>query len=167
MANLLQISKVEGQCDKLAAELSWQRLASKVVNFQLPHLHLTYRTCIWRFCWGWLIWVLPRFSRFSASENQAIVWRCFRDPTVIHLSGTPTCDRLTDRQTHNEEVSRWWVSTSVKAKFHYARCFEAGPKPVADRFEAKFHYAIWFEACSKLVADRFEAGWRLASNQLA
>jgi len=29
--------------------------------------------------------------------------------------------------------------------------------------KAKFHYAKWFEAGSKLVADRFEAGRRPAS----
>jgi len=48
------------QCDKLATELSWQRLRrwtfssyselSKVANFNLPH-------CIWRLRWGW-----PRLS---------------------------------------------------------------------------------------------------------
>jgi len=40
MANVLQTNNVDAQCDKLATELSWQRFASKVDNFQLPHLHL-------------------------------------------------------------------------------------------------------------------------------
>jgi len=58
---------VDAQCDKHATELSWQRFASKVTNFQPPHLHLTYPTCIWRLRYGVTqFWVLPRFS---ASEN--------------------------------------------------------------------------------------------------
>jgi len=40
-ANVLQTNQVDAHCDKLATELSWQRFASKVANFQLPHLHLT------------------------------------------------------------------------------------------------------------------------------
>jgi len=60
--DVLQINNVDAHCDKLATELSWQRFASKVANFQLPHLHLTYPTCIWRLRWGWPGWVLPRFS---------------------------------------------------------------------------------------------------------
>jgi len=52
-ANVLQTNKVDAQCDKLATELSWQCFASKVTNFQLPHLYLTYLTCIWHLCWGW------------------------------------------------------------------------------------------------------------------
>jgi len=35
---------MDAQFDKLATELSWQRFASKVANFQLPHMHLTYPT---------------------------------------------------------------------------------------------------------------------------
>ena len=49
MTNVLQANKIDAQCGKLAMELSWQCFASKVANFQLPHLHLTYSTCIWRF----------------------------------------------------------------------------------------------------------------------
>jgi len=49
---VLQTSKVDAQCDKLVTELSWQCFASKVANFQLPHLHSTYRICIWRLHWG-------------------------------------------------------------------------------------------------------------------
>ena len=29
------------------------------------------------------------------------VWRCYRDPTFSRFSRTPTCDRQTDRQTHD------------------------------------------------------------------
>jgi len=61
-------AKVDAQYDKLATELSWQRLRrsfssyselSKVANFNLPHLHLGLR-------WGDPVWVLPRSS---VSEN--------------------------------------------------------------------------------------------------
>jgi len=46
---------------------------------------------------------------------------------------------------HREENGFFiYVSTKVKAKFHYAGWFGAGSisKLVADRFEAKFHYAM-------------------------
>jgi len=33
--------QVDAQSDRHATELSWQCFASKVTNFQLPHLHLT------------------------------------------------------------------------------------------------------------------------------
>jgi len=52
MANVLQTNKVDTQRDKLATELSWN-FVSKVTNLQLPHLHLTYHTCIWCLRWGW------------------------------------------------------------------------------------------------------------------
>jgi len=45
-----------------------------------------------------------------------------------------------------------------KAKFHYAICFEAGSKLVADRLEAKLHYAIWWQAGSKLVRSWSQTG---------
>jgi len=54
MTNVMQTHNADAQCDKLATDLSWQRFASKVANFQLPHLHLTYPTCIWRLHLGWL-----------------------------------------------------------------------------------------------------------------
>jgi len=49
-ANVLKIHIVNAQCDKLATELRQQRFASKVANFQLPHLH--FPICIWRLRWG-------------------------------------------------------------------------------------------------------------------
>jgi len=52
-ANVLQTNNVDAERDKLTSELSWQYFASKVANFQLPHLHLTYLTCIWCLRWGW------------------------------------------------------------------------------------------------------------------
>jgi len=51
--NMQQTNKADAQCDTLATELSLQRFASNVANFQLPHLHLTYPTCIWRLRWRW------------------------------------------------------------------------------------------------------------------
>jgi len=55
-----QVTRSVSVIDKLATELSWQRFVSKVANFQLPQLHLTYPTCIWRIRWGW--------SRLSFAE---------------------------------------------------------------------------------------------------
>jgi len=66
MANVLQTSKVDGQCDKVATELRWQCFTSKVANMQLSHLPLTYPTCIWCLYWGDPVWVL---LRFLVSEN--------------------------------------------------------------------------------------------------
>jgi len=60
MTNVLQTNEVDAQYDKLATELSLQCFASTVDNTQLPHLHLTYPTCIWRLHWGW--------SHFSFAE---------------------------------------------------------------------------------------------------
>jgi len=51
-ANVLQTNKVDAQCDKLATELSQQRFASKFASLQLPHLYLTYLTCICCLRWG-------------------------------------------------------------------------------------------------------------------
>ena len=45
-------NNVDARCDKLATELSCQRFASKVAYFQLPHLQLSYSTCIWRLRFG-------------------------------------------------------------------------------------------------------------------
>jgi len=35
-------------------------------------------------------------------EPQAIVWRCWRDPTFIRFSKTQTCDRQTDGRTEGQ-----------------------------------------------------------------
>jgi len=72
-ANVLQTLQVDAQCDKHATELSWQRFASKVANFQLPHLRLSYPTCIWRLRWGW-----PRLSFaeiFSNRKLESLIYR--------------------------------------------------------------------------------------------
>jgi len=90
--------QVHAQCDKLATELSWQCFTSKVAYFQLSHLHFTYPTCIWHFCWGDPIWILPRFSA-TETESRAIMWRCLCGPTFSCFSRTPTYDRHLDRQT--------------------------------------------------------------------
>jgi len=95
------LTHLRPKCDKLATELSWQRFAPKVDNFQLRHLHLTHDTCIWCLHWGDPVWVLPRFL---APENSpwAIMWRCSRDPTFSRFSRTPTCDRRTDERTDRQ-----------------------------------------------------------------
>jgi len=91
-ANMLQINKVDAQCDKLASELSWQRFASKVANIQLPHLHLTCPTCIWRLRWWWSC--LSFVESFGIRKLESL-----RDHTFSRFSRTPTCDRQTDGQT--------------------------------------------------------------------
>ena len=98
--NVLQTSNVDAQCDKLATELRWQRFASKVANFQLPHLHLAYTPHADDASVG--VWVTPfEFSRdFRHQSPWPIVWRCLRDPTFSRFSRTPTCDGRTNRQTN-------------------------------------------------------------------
>jgi len=92
-------NKVDAQCDKLATELSWQRFAPKVVNFQLPHLHLTYPTCIWRLCWGWPYLSFAKIFSIRKLESLGYRVACLHDPMYGHFSGTLTCDRRTDIQT--------------------------------------------------------------------
>jgi len=70
VVNMLQANKVDAQCDKLAITLSWQHFALKVANLQLPHLHLTYPTCIWRLHW-YAMWI------------QDLLWTVLSDPTAI------------------------------------------------------------------------------------
>ena len=110
--NVLQTNKVDAQCDKLATELSWQRFASKVANLQLPHLHLTYPTCIWRLHWGWPRLSFAEIFGVRKRELWAIVWRCSRDPTFsLHsVEHRLVTDRRTDGQrrttTANTSASR-------------------------------------------------------------
>jgi len=37
-----------------------------------------------------------------APENQAIVWRCFRDPAFSRFRTVPASDRRTDGRTHDD-----------------------------------------------------------------
>ena len=81
----MQTDNADAQCDKLATDLSWQRFASKVSNFQLPHLHLTYPTCTL----GWVIWpakTVPEmtYNVFSGTLNPThslthCIWRLRRE----------------------------------------------------------------------------------------
>ena len=100
-ANVLQTSNVDSQCDKLATELSRQSVASKIANFQLPHLHLTHPTCIWR----------PRLRLWWPALNFAEIF-CVRKLESLDYSAplfawfsfsrfskTLTCDRRIDRHT--------------------------------------------------------------------
>jgi len=64
--NVPQITNVNAQCDKRVTELRWQRFASKVTNFQLNQLYLTYPASIWRLRWSESVWIL---SISSAPEN--------------------------------------------------------------------------------------------------
>jgi len=100
-------SKVDAQCDELATELSWQRFASKVANFQLPQLHLAYRTCIFGASVGnEPVWNMRDFRRKKTIPGLSYGVVCLRNSTFSHFSRRPTCDRgtvrQTDRQTHDD-----------------------------------------------------------------
>ena len=75
-----------------------RQFAATAAAFILPHL-------IWCFRWGW-----PCSSFFRDFRQQktkcpwAIVWRCLRDPTFSRFNRTPTCDRRTDGQTHDDSL---------------------------------------------------------------
>jgi len=93
-ANVLQTNNIDAHCDELATELSWQ-----LTNFQLPHLHLTNPTCIWRLGWGWPgLWFA---EIFGTRKLDVLGYRValFGDPMFSCFSSTPTCDRRTDRRT--------------------------------------------------------------------
>jgi len=86
-ANVLLTSNVDAHCNKLETELSWQRFASKVAGFQLPQLHSTYPSCIWRLHLGW-----PRMSFaniFSTRKLESLA------VSVEHRL-------VTDGQTHDD-----------------------------------------------------------------
>jgi len=88
--------QVNAQCDKLATELSWQRLALKqrfalkVANFQLPRPHLTYQTCL-SASFG--------VGKLDSLCYRRIAWRCLSDPTFSRFSRTPSCERQTDNDS--------------------------------------------------------------------
>jgi len=73
------------------------------------------------------------------------------------------CQPATETRSLAKFHCAWW---RIKATFHYASCFEAGSKLVADRFEAKFHYAIWFEACRRPASNQLQTSSEPAPNQL-
>jgi len=93
-ANMLWASQV----NKLVTERRWQPFASKVANFQLPHLHLTYPTSIWRLRWGW--------SRMSFADVFGIrkleslgYQRCCM---ILHLAISVEQRQVTDGPTDND-----------------------------------------------------------------
>jgi len=95
-ASVLQTNKVDAQCDKLATKLSWKRFASKFAILQLPHLHLTYSTCIWRLGWSDVFEFCRDFRRQKAmSPWRSVVCVILR----LAVSVEPSCDKRTDGQT--------------------------------------------------------------------
>jgi len=99
-ANVLQTSKVDAQCDKLATEVSWQCLASTVASLQLLHLHLTYLTCIWRLRLGNLF----EFCRdFQRQETRVTRLSCGFVCVILRLAVSVehwlVTDGWTDRHT--------------------------------------------------------------------
>jgi len=116
-ANVLQ-TKVGTQCDKLATKLSWQRFRRS--TFELYRvicqklLILTYSTCIWH-----LHLEQPHLSfakTFGIRKLESLGYHValFAWPTFSPLSRTPTCDRQTDRQTHDHGIHH--TSTALRCK---------------------------------------------------
>ena len=96
-AIVLQTNNVDAQCDKLATELSRQRLESKVANlssiapiFNLPHLHLapSLRVSPFEFC-----------SDYRRRKTGVPGLFCGVVCVISRFSRTSTCDRRTDRRT--------------------------------------------------------------------
>jgi len=74
-------------------------------DFQLPHLHLTYPTCIWRFRWG-----SPRlsFAEILSVRKLETLGYCvalFARQTFNRFSRTPTC---ADRHTTTAYTALAW-----------------------------------------------------------
>jgi len=118
--NVLQTKEVDAQFDKLAPELSWQRFASKVGNLQLPHLHLTYPTCISRLYWGCRPFEFCQDFRRQKTRvpllSCGVIYVMF---TFNRFCRSLTCDWQTDRHratanTHDERLKKVkvvrWVS---------------------------------------------------------
>ena len=96
-------------CDKLAIKLSWQRFTPKVVNFQLPYLHLTCLTCIRRLRWGWPCLSFTEIFTVSKLESPRYRVACLYDPM---FNKTLTCHRQAGRQM-NRQTDTWKQSISV------------------------------------------------------
>ena len=104
-ANVLQTYKADAQCDKLAIELRWQRLASKVANCQLPHSVNLYPTCI-----GASIGVTPvEFCRdFRRQKTRVTGLSCGIVCVILRLAVSVehrlVTDRRADRHTTTENT---------------------------------------------------------------
>jgi len=116
-ANVLQ-TKVDAQCDKLATELSWQRLRRSTFSSyselgpicqKLPIL--TYSTCIWRLRWGW-----PRlnFAEIFGSKKTRVSGLSYGAVCVIPRLAVSVEHRQTDRQTHHYGI--YWASMASCGK---------------------------------------------------
>jgi len=96
-----------------------------------------------------------KYSRDPGPDSQTILGQTYdtsRDRDY-QSSPLPHCHKWSLSLTYSKDTSAH-PSLSHSAAYYLT-------------VKAKFHYARWFEAGSKLVADRFEAGRRPASNQLA
>jgi len=107
-ANTLQ-TNVDITCDGL----TFSSYLSKVANFKLLHLHLAVGASVAN------LRVTPcEFCRHLRQQKTktpwAIVRRCLRDPTFSRFSRTPTCDRQTDRQTHDYSIYRVGMASRGK-----------------------------------------------------
>jgi len=61
--------------------------------------------------------ISPRSSA-SIKSPWAIVRRYLCDPMFSHLFRTPTCDRPTDRRTHDDSIYRASIASRCKNVYH-------------------------------------------------
>jgi len=65
-------------------------------------------------------------SDHSSNTPCAIVWHCLHDSTFSHFSRTLTCDRQTDRETHDYGIYHAsMVKVKVKVGFLYSATYTA------------------------------------------
>ena len=121
-------SKVDTPCEKLATELSQQCFASKVTNLQLPHLDLSYATCICCLHWVWLFLSFAEIFGIQKLEFLGYCLACLRDPMFRHFSRTSTCDRRMESRTVRHHNSSYlagvervkWVSNTLYCSINHS-----------------------------------------------
>ena len=55
-----------------------------------------------------------RYLQRQKTKDWAIMWRCLHDPTFVHFSRTPTCDRQTDTQRQHVYAMLGWRHAVIK-----------------------------------------------------
>jgi len=76
--------------------------------------NFTYPACVWRPRCGWSHRKFVDIFCTKKLEFWAIVRLCLRDPKFSGFRRTPTCDGLTDRQTHDD--SKYCASIASRGK---------------------------------------------------
>ena len=103
-------TKADAQCDKLATELSWQRLRWSTFS-SFSEFFVKCRR-FWPIppAFGASVGVTPfefyRNIRHQKTRESGLSCGVLHDLTFSHFSGTPTCDKQTDRPTHDYGIYR-------------------------------------------------------------